>query len=424
MSVPVELRVPNKTLVAVRKALRMSQSEFAAAIRHAGTAAGEPNTCNKRLVQKWEAGEHTICRPNYRRALQSVTRTPYEQLGFAGAPVNAVATALAQISESMHSQVRPAGASPAEPATRLRYALELPGQADAETVALADASTRHLFDLEHHHPARLLAPEVAQHTREIAALLSGTRREQLRRQLAATGGQCAALAGWLAFDQGQAQAAAAFWESALAAARFAADGGLLACTLTYHSYLAEERGDVTGAWHLARQAMTQGGTAPRAQAWSAARAAQLAASLGDTALARSDLELALSLFEDLPPVTEDTLSPPWARFFDRCALASMAASVYARIDDQRTAHAMTDLALRHLGAERTKTRALAMAEAACIIVQGGSLDRVAELASKAAELTERLEYTPARRALRSLVPLLTPHRTHPSIRTLMKWLGP
>src|SRR5262249_36621055 len=85
VTVPAAQRVPNHTLRAIRLALRMSQSEFASAVRHAGSALGEANTCNNRLVQKWESGEHTDCRPNYKRALQAVTRTPYEQLGFSGA---------------------------------------------------------------------------------------------------------------------------------------------------------------------------------------------------------------------------------------------------------------------------------------------------------------------------------------------------
>lgn len=87
MPVHREQRVRNHTLRAVRLAMRLSQAEFASAIRRAGTALGEPNTCNKRLVQKWEAGEHATCRPNYQRALQAVTRISYNRLGFSGAPV-------------------------------------------------------------------------------------------------------------------------------------------------------------------------------------------------------------------------------------------------------------------------------------------------------------------------------------------------
>lgn len=83
MAIPANLRQPNTMLRAIRLSLCMSQHDFACAIRQAGEALGEPNMCNKRLVQKWESGEHAACRSNYRRALERVTRRSYRQLGFA-----------------------------------------------------------------------------------------------------------------------------------------------------------------------------------------------------------------------------------------------------------------------------------------------------------------------------------------------------
>ena len=184
----------------------MSQSEFAAAIRHAGDALGEPNTANKRLVQKWESGEHTVCRPNYRRALQSVTRMPYEQLGFRGAPSAPVAATVVPAPRNPagypYTQTAPAPAAEArtfiedeglilfgEPGDRLRFALERPGQADLEAIVLVETATSQLFDLEHHRPSRVLIPTVGRHVDDISALLAGTRRESLRRRLAVAGGQ-------------------------------------------------------------------------------------------------------------------------------------------------------------------------------------------------------------------------------------------
>ncbi|HEY3868171.1 MAG TPA: hypothetical protein VGM10_07460 [Actinocrinis sp.] len=424
MTVPNELRVPNRTLRAVRLALRLSQSELAAAIRHAGEALGEPNTCNKRLVQKWESGEHTVCRPNYRRALQSVTRTPYEQLGFAGAP-SAPLDVMAIPRARTPDGFQPADVVvAAEPGDRLRYALEQPEQADLETVALAEAGTAHLFDLEHHRPARLLAPAVSRHTAEIAAMLAGTRRDQLRRRLASAGGQCAALAGYLAFDRGDAQAAHRYWDSALAAARYATDGPLLACTLTFLSYSAEERGDPATAWQLAHTAIAHAGSDPRARAWMAARAAEQAAALGERSAAIAELDLAMSLGGSLAPLsTQNTDTPPWVRFFDRCVLATMAATVHGRLGDAKAARDAAGWALRTLGGEQVKSRAVALAEIACAAARTGELDLVAETASKAAELTERLEVTMARRKLRTLIPLLADYRNTAPIRDLLGWLA-
>jgi transcriptional regulator with XRE-family HTH domain len=73
-------QISGERLRVIRHSLDLSQAEFAALIRQAGTELGEPNACTKRLVQKWEAGQHGTCRPNYRRALTKVTGLTYAQL--------------------------------------------------------------------------------------------------------------------------------------------------------------------------------------------------------------------------------------------------------------------------------------------------------------------------------------------------------
>ena len=75
----------NTALRAVREGLRLSQDEFARAIRNAGERLGEPNDCTKRLVQRWESGMVSTPRGNYARALEYVTGMPVENLGFDGA---------------------------------------------------------------------------------------------------------------------------------------------------------------------------------------------------------------------------------------------------------------------------------------------------------------------------------------------------
>lgn len=84
MSEPA-IREPNETLRAVRRSLLMSQGELALAIRSAGQRAGEPNDCNKRLIQRWESG-YVVSAPRgaYARALEAVTGQPIENLGFKG----------------------------------------------------------------------------------------------------------------------------------------------------------------------------------------------------------------------------------------------------------------------------------------------------------------------------------------------------
>ncbi|MDX3505096.1 XRE family transcriptional regulator [Streptomyces sp. ATCC51928] len=75
--------VPNDVLRAVRIGLRLSQDDFAKALRRAGAELGEPNEASKRLVQRWESGTSKTPRGVYARALERVTGRPVEALGFA-----------------------------------------------------------------------------------------------------------------------------------------------------------------------------------------------------------------------------------------------------------------------------------------------------------------------------------------------------
>ncbi|MGW0362665.1 helix-turn-helix domain-containing protein [Streptomyces sp. NPDC002990] len=75
--------VPNDVLRAVRIGLRLSQDDFAKALRRAGQELREPNEASKRLVQRWESGTSRTPRGVYARALERVTGRPVEALGFA-----------------------------------------------------------------------------------------------------------------------------------------------------------------------------------------------------------------------------------------------------------------------------------------------------------------------------------------------------
>jgi hypothetical protein len=342
---------PNQKLRAARMALRLSQSEFATAIRHAGAVLGEPNECTKRLIQKWEAGEHNAIRSNYRRALEAVTRIPYEQLGFLGA-TSVPVVPMAQVIEVATAAMPRSAAARGLPQSgtegdRLRYALTRPGYADEESIALIEAHTTYLFDLEHTKPARLLAPQVAAHLDDIATILAGARRSVLRQKLAATGGRSAALAGWLAFDCGDVQGAHRWWDNALAAAQAAADSPLLACTLTYLSSSAADRGDPATAWQLANTALGHAGSNSRTRSWMAARAAQEATTMGERYAAQVAVELSLELGESAAfgDLHADAVAQPWAAGFDLVSLYAMAAGTYGRLGELRLSREMAARAL-------------------------------------------------------------------------------
>lgn len=76
-------------LRAIRQELGHSQNAFAIRIRLAGHELGQPNRCTKRLVQKWESGEHSMPLPRYRGALVRVTGQSIEALCLPILPPNA-----------------------------------------------------------------------------------------------------------------------------------------------------------------------------------------------------------------------------------------------------------------------------------------------------------------------------------------------
>jgi transcriptional regulator with XRE-family HTH domain len=112
------MNVPNTTLQAVRKSMRLSQDEFARALQKAGLKAGRPNDAGKRLVQRWESGEIASPRPVYARALEAVTGLPIESLGF---PAGVDAIVIEDGRGGHDLEVRPAGPSPAGSARQGNY---------------------------------------------------------------------------------------------------------------------------------------------------------------------------------------------------------------------------------------------------------------------------------------------------------------
>lgn len=404
---PSAQRTRNEKIKALRLALRMSQNEFATAVRQAGDALGEPNKCTKQFVQGWESGGRRVCPPNYRRALQRVTRTPYIELGFADA---------AKVTQPSASIIDLLGSTSAlsdgvlllgEPSDALRYALTRPEVANSETVDLIVESTAYLFGLEYTRSARVMMPMVERHIRDIAAMLAGTRHRPLRRRLAVAGGQAAALGGWLAFDLGDTVAAHRYWDGAMASARYAADGALVACVLAYLSYSAADRGDPHTAWQLAHAAISHAESDARAQAWMAVRAAQEAAQVGDSGAALAELELALDYSSDMAPAAPEDDAEPWCRFVDRSYIWAMVSNVHTRLGAADDAYAAAIRALDSLSSNQVKTRAIVLAEAAHAFVRIGGTERAIQCATEAAEIASRLEFTLAERRVRALMPMLS-----------------
>lgn len=427
-------RTSNLALRRARQSLRLSQAQFAEAIRAAGNAIGAPNRCTKRLVQKWETGEHTSCRPDYLRVLQAVTGLSARQLGFhvlpdlssegaagdlaggGGAARTAVAAcAMPGISE--YSSDGTVGGS----IDRLSHALEHPSVADSRTAEFVEAATERLFDLQQHSPSRLLAPTVERHMATVTALLTAARHEVARRRLMNSAGRTAMLAGWLAFDRGDIPASTKFWDASIGAAEGTADAALLAGSLTCQSYAARRHGDPRGAWQLAYAASKQTPHDPRATAWATARVALYAAELGEKDAALSALKRSLDIGGSLPNPQPGDGGLPWMRCFDLARLMSSTALTAALLEDPNGADYAAK-AVEALDPARVKARAVVLAEAALTAAIVGEFELCLDWGSSAATLAREMDVSIAADLLYGVVPIVLPHSDSRAVRKLLPQL--
>jgi len=423
--------------------MRLSQAQFAEAVRAAGNAMGAPNHCTKRLVQKWESGEHAACRPDYLRVLQAVTGLSARELGFRLLPdESGVSVGFDDGAEGAvgdHSGVGGAAGSAAAAFAmsgmteytsdsmiegsmdRLRHALEHPSTVDSRTAEFVETATSRLFDLQHHSPSRLLAPTVDRHLATVTALLTAARHEGVRRRLMVSAGRSAMLAGWLAFDRGDTPSSNRFWDTSISAAEGTLDAALLAGSLTCLSYSAARRGDPGTAWQLAHTASQHTPDDVRAASWATARVALYAAQLGEREAAYTALERSLDLGAHLPNPRPGDGGTPWMRFFDLARLLSSTAHTAARLKDPRAADFAAQ-AVDALGPARIKARAVVLAEASLTAAIVGELELCLDYGSAAATLTRDMDVSVAADILYEVVPIVLPYSDTRAVRELLPQL--
>ena len=421
--------------------MRLSQAQFAEAVRAAGNAIGVPNHCTKRLVQKWESGEHGACRPDYLRVLQAVTGLSARELGFRVLPDESGESIAGFAGGEEHAVGGSSGQDSAGTAAlavagmtehdtdgviegsmdRLRYALEHPSMVNSHVAEFVESSTSRLFDLEHHSPARLLAPTVDRHLAMVTSLLAAARHEGVRRRLTVSAGRGALLAAWLAFDRGDMPSANRFWDASIGTAEGTADSGLLAATLTCQSYAAARRSDPGTAWQFAHDAGSRTPDDARATAWAAARVALYAAQFGERDAAEAAMRRSLEIGGSLPSPKPGDGTMPWMRFFDLAGLLSSTAHTAALLKDSNAIDYATR-AVDALGSAKVKARAVVLAEAALTAAIVGELELCLDHGSSAATLTREMDVSVAADLLYEVVRIVLPYSDTRAVRELLPQL--
>lgn len=298
------------------------------------------------------------------------------------------------------------GAALTEPWERLSNALAGTNKLDGETAATIEQQTLSLFDLEERAPAHQVVREANSHLDQISALLSVPGSSGFQEQLVSQAGASAALAGWLAFDQGSFDVASKYYDVAENAARQADDLPLTACVRAYRSYLADARGAFqSGARHLQDALdVLPYGQEHKMKAWLSARQAETAVVLGN----RED---ALRAFERAYMAQESSGSgqPMWTRFFTPARLDGMAVAGYARLNHPDMESAGNSL-LTGIGTGETKVEQIALADLAYAYLERGDVERGAEYGQQALDAINRSETRVGYDRLTVITKALTPYR--------------
>jgi tetratricopeptide (TPR) repeat protein len=205
--------------------------------------------------------------------------------------------------------------------------------------------------------------------------------------LAATAGEAATLASWLAWDLKQPAQSASFDRVSALAAKESGHPIIQACTHAYRAYALEGR----PALEVIRQAQqfvpAHGDDATRA--WLLCLEAESLATLGDRQ-AMERLRQAEEAFDRARPHRERA----WTRFLDAGRMAAFQLSVHVRLGDERQVIAAGQHALSSVGGDADHKRiAIIYADVAQAQFQIGDIPTGITYARRALESAQRTEST-------------------------------
>ncbi|MFE3861881.1 helix-turn-helix domain-containing protein [Streptomyces goshikiensis] len=282
----------------------------------------------------------------------------------------------------------------AEPWGRLAYALSKGARIDLESVsALIDHAARlHVDELS--ESARTLQNRVESHLDAITAALPRVGAQE--RALTIAAGETAALAGWVAWDLGEHDRAAAYYRVTSQCAKQAGHPPLRALALGYASYGAPTPGKALEMLSQAAQDVRGHGNATAA-AWVLGRYAEEAAQAGDDAGALRALEQARFVYD----FANHTSEQAWVRFVTPYRMDSLALSVYGELKRQELT-ATADSAVERLGKELPDSGVVVLGDLSSALLRGGDVDRGIYVARQFAAAAESKPNTMGRQRAQSV----------------------
>ncbi|WP_299542280.1 sporulation protein [uncultured Streptomyces sp.] len=258
---------------------------------------------------------------------------------------------------------------------------------------------------------------------DAAPLLLGSYSDEVGRALFGASAELTRLAGWMAFDTGQQEAAQRYYIQALRLARAAADVPLGGYVLASMSLQATYRGFADEGVDLAQAAVERNRGLATARTMSFFRLveARAHAKAGDAPAAAAALKGAESWLERSRAGDAD---PSWLGFYSYDRFAADAAECYRDLKAPRQVRRFTEQALSRPTEEFVRSHGLRLVVSAVAELESGNLDAACAAGTRAVEVAGRISSVRTTEYVRDLLHRLEPYGDEPRVAELRERARP
>ncbi|MGW3954138.1 MFS transporter [Streptomyces sp. NPDC004752] len=249
---------------------------------------------------------------------------------------------------------------------------------------------------------------------EAAPLLLASYSDEVGRALFGASAELTRLAGWMAFDTGQQEAAQRYYIQALRLARAAADVPLGGYVLASMSLQATYRGFGDEGVDLAQAALERNRGLATARTMSFFRLieARAHARAGDAQAAGAALKAAEGWLERSREGDND---PSWLGFYSYDRFAADAAECYRDLKAPRQVRRFTEQALSKPTEEFVRSHGLRLVVSAVAELESGNLDAACEQGVRAVEVAGRISSARTTEYVKDLLHRLEPYGDEPRV---------
>ncbi|MEV6318426.1 MFS transporter [Streptomyces sp. NPDC051776] len=258
---------------------------------------------------------------------------------------------------------------------------------------------------------------------DAAPLLLGTYSDDVGRSLFGATAELTRLAGWMAFDTGQQEAAQRYYIQALRLARAAADVPLGGYVLASMSLQATYRGFADEGVDLAQAAAERNRGLATARTMSFFRLveARAHAKASDSQAAGAALKAAEAWLERSRDGDAD---PSWLGFYTEDRFAADAAECYRDLKAPRQVRRFTEQALSRPTEEFVRSHGLRLVVSAVAELESGNLDAACAQGTRAVEVAGRISSARTTEYVRDLLHRLEPYGDEPRVAELRERARP